>query len=144
MKTNKWRILRLKFLLGIFVLAVLSSSCARKMSFGISPVVPAAEGKVKVKKEKNNNYNISISVQNLAPAERLTPPKKTYIVWMVGKGNTTKNIGQLKSSGSFMSKKLKADLKTVSSVEPDYFFITAEDDTQPAYPGATVVLSTKK
>ncbi len=144
MQTNRWSILRLAVLPGILALALLFSSCARKMSFGVSPVVPAAQGSVKIKKDKNNNYTIEVKVMNLAPADRLTPAKKTYIVWMVTTGSNTKNIGQLNSSGNFISKRLKGSLKTISSFKPDYFFITAEDDAQTTYPGVPVVLTTNK
>lgn len=42
------------------------SSCARKISFSNSSVVPAATGKVKVKKDKNDNYRINVDIEHLA------------------------------------------------------------------------------
>ncbi len=143
MTTNKRTFLRLAILPGIIAFALIFSSCAKKMSFGVSNVTPAAQGTVKVKTDKNKNYAIDVKIKNLAPADRLTPSKKVYVVWMVTSGNITKNIGQLKSSSKFLSKKLKANLKTISSFKPDYFFITGEDDAQTQYPGFPVVLSTK-
>lgn len=118
------------------------SSCARKVSFQTSSVVPAAQGKVKVKKDDNNNYGIKISISNLAEPDRLQPPKKTYVVWMETPDNGTKNIGQINSSKGFLSSKLKASFETVSSFKPVKIFITAEDDAAIQYPGMEVILST--
>ncbi|MEP7109765.1 MAG: hypothetical protein ABI760_17345 [Ferruginibacter sp.] len=120
------------------------SSCARKVSFQTSSVVPAAQGRVKVKKDNNNNYGIKISITNLAEPSRLQPPKNTYVVWMQTASNGTKNIGQINSSTGFLSSKLKASFESVSSFKPIKIFITAEDDAAIQYPGMEVVLSTDK
>ena len=121
---------------------MVNQSCAHKISFGTSSVVPAAEGSVKVKKDKNNNYNIDLSVIRLADPKRLSPSKQLYVVWMDADQNGTKNIGQLKTSSGMLSKTLKSSLKTVSSVKPTRIFITAEDDAAVQYPGGQVVLDT--
>lgn len=119
------------------------SSCAtRKASFQISSVVPAAEGYVKVKEDGNKNYAIRIEVKNLAEPGRLQPPKLAYIVWMEAENNTTKNIGQIKTSTAFLSKKLTASFETVSPLKPIRIFITAEDDAAIQYPYGQTVLST--
>ena len=118
------------------------SSCARKISFQPSSVVPAAQGSVKVTKDKNENYKIKISLVNLAEPTRLQPSKSTYVVWMETADNRTKNIGQINSSAGSLSSKLKADFETVSAFKPVKIFITAEDDASIRYPGMQVVLST--
>ncbi len=128
-------------LFGLVAIAMFSS-CAKKIMFGNSAVVPAAVGSVKIKSDNNKNQTIEVSVNNLAPANKLTPPKNTYVVWMVTKSNDTKNIGQLNSSSSMLSSALKAKLKTVTSFEPSSFFITAEDDGNVQYPASAVVLTT--
>jgi hypothetical protein len=130
--------------LGVFITLMIafSTSCATKMTFSTSSVVPAAQGSVKVKRDKNKNYEIKISISDLAGVERLQPVKQTYVVWMVTDNGLTKNIGQLKSSKSFLSNKLKATLKTVSSFKPVKIFITAENDPDVQYPGDQVILST--
>ena len=51
------------------------------MHFSTSSVVPAARGSVKVKNDDNGNYSVAVKVTHLAPADRLTPPKKGYFVW---------------------------------------------------------------
>lgn len=118
------------------------SSCAKKISFQGSSVVPAARGDVKVKKDNNNNYNIQISVNNLAEPKRLQPSKTAYVVWMETSDNATKNIGQINSSTGFLSSKLKASFESVSSTKPTRIFITAEDDAGTQYSGSMVVLTT--
>jgi hypothetical protein len=137
------RIIAKNISLGILIVMIfLFSSCSSRMNFSLSSVVPAAQGFVKVGKDHNKNYVIHIHITNLAGPSRLQPSKQTYIVWMVSNDGITKNIGQLNSSTSFLSKKLKASLETVSSSAPAKIFITAENDVNINYPGNQVVLST--
>jgi hypothetical protein len=134
-----------------FLFAVLSvmilmftSSCARKISFQTSSVVPGAQGSVKLKKDNNSNYQIQVFLANLAEPGRLTPPKSNYVVWMESDNNYIKNIGQINTSSSFMSKRLTASFETVSAVKPTKIYITAEDDPGVQYPSAQIVLSTEQ
>ncbi|MBL0305242.1 MAG: hypothetical protein IPQ25_04170 [Chitinophagaceae bacterium] len=128
---------------GILLIAMLLlfDSCARKIVFQSSSVVPAAEGTVKVTKDNNSNYAIHLQLSNLAEPEKLTPAMKTYVVWMETAQENAKNIGQINSSTSLLSKRLKASFETVSPVKPTKIFITAEDNATVLYPG-TVVLTT--
>jgi hypothetical protein len=109
-----------------------------------SSVVPAARGDVQVTRDKNNNYVIKIELSNLAEVERLQSSKKTYVAWLVTDEEVTNNIGLLKSSTGFMSKKLRASLKSVSSAKPIKIFITAEDDPNVQYPGNQIIISTDR
>lgn len=118
-------------------------SCARKINFGISEVVPAARGSVKVRKDRNDNYAIKIQISNLAEVERLQTGRKAYVVWLASGSNVVKNIGQINSSTTFMSKKLNATFSTVSSSAPDKIFITAEDDAAVLVPSSQIILSTQ-
>lgn len=144
MKATRFNYTTRNVSLGVLItlITAFSTSCARKMTFSTSSVVPAAQGYVKVSQDKNKNYVIKISITDLAEVERLQPQKQTYVVWLVTNEGLTKNIGQLKSSKSFLSKKLKASLKTVSSFNPAKIFITAENDPDVQSPGDQVVLST--
>ncbi len=126
------------FIAVIFLLA----SCTQQMKFQQSSVVPAARGTVKVKKDNNENYSISIAIRNLAEPTRLSPAKRTYVVWMETNENATLNIGQINSSSNFMSKKLKASFSAVSSSRPTKIFLTAEDDGGVQYPSLPVILNT--
>jgi hypothetical protein len=132
--------------LGVLItlMVAFSTSCARKLTFSLSSVEPAAQGSVKISKDKNKNYAIKISIKNLAGVERMQPQKQTYVVWMVSKEGDTKNIGQLKSSKSVISKGLKASFKTVSSFNPAKIFITAENDPGTQFPGDQIILSTDR
>ena len=58
------------FLATIFIAALTFNSCAKKMTFGTSSVVPAAEGSVKVKSDKNKNTTIDLKVERLADPKR--------------------------------------------------------------------------
>ena len=127
----------------VYVTIILLNSCARKMSFGNSEIMPTARGAVKIKTDRNTNNAIDVKVFHLAPADKLTPPRKVYVVWMVTANDETKNLGQLNSSSSMLSKTLKASLETTSPFKPVSFFITAEDESSTEYPGSTIVLNTK-
>ena len=127
------------FIMAIIVTIMIFSlvSCATKAPFLTSSVVPAAKGSVKVKSDKNNNYVIQIAISNLAGVERLQPPRKTYMVWMVTDQQTTNNLGRITSS-----KKLKVSFETVSSSKPIKIFITAEDNENAQDPDEQIVLTT--
>lgn len=129
--------------LTVFTISVFGSSCAQKIVFQPSEIVPAATGKVKVKKDDNNNYSINLDVKNLAESKRLTPPQNTYVVWMMTKESGVKNIGQIKTSSGFLSSKIKASLKVVTPFEPTRIFITAERNNDVPYPGTQEVLTTR-
>ena len=126
---------------GIIAIVVAFSlgSCAQKVTFLTSSVVPAAQGYVKVKNDDNKNYVIQVHVSDLAGIERIQPSKQTYVVWMETDQGITKNIGRLNVSNN-----LKASFETVSSFQPTKIFITAEENESAQYPDAVVVLTTDK
>jgi hypothetical protein len=105
-------------------------------------VVPAAEGNVRIRRDKNNNYKIKISISNLAEVAKLKTSKQTYVVWMLTNQEKTENIGQLNSSPNFLSKKLKASFKTISSSKPVKIFLTAENNGATQNPDGQFVLTT--
>ena len=131
------------FSMAIFSL-ILISSCTQKISFLTSSIVPAARGTVKVKMDDNKNHTIQIALVNLAEPERLTPPRKLYMVWMETDQGETKNIGRIMTDSGTFSKTLKADFKTVTSFTPIKIFITAEEDANIQSPGWEVILTTAK
>ena len=121
---------------------VFFSSCARKAVFQVSPVVPAARGYTKVKRDHNKNSNIYVSLEDLAEPNRLTPARQAYVVWIVANDNSTKNVGQVKTSSGLLSHTLKGSFETVSASKPVKVFITAEDDATVQFPGAVMVMTT--
>ena len=121
--------LLIRLTIGLFVFLAstnLSSSAQKKVSFNNSIIVPGAEGSVKVKKDKNGNYDIDIYTENLPDPKKLTPSQKVYVAWIETKEKGVKNIGQMKSSSSLLSKVRKASITTVSTYKPVKIFITAE------------------
>jgi hypothetical protein len=116
----------------------------KKVVFLSSSVVPAARGFVKVKRDADKNYIIRIEVSNLAEVSRLQPSKQAYVVWMVNDHEITQNTGQIISSTTFLSTKLKAFFRKVSLSKPIKIFITAEEDAGIQIPGKQVVLSTDR
>lgn len=125
-------------------LAFTFTACTKKVSFLNSSVVPAARGTVKVSKDKNQNYVINLDISNLAEVSHLSPPGKTYIVWMEAAKNKTKNIGQIDSSTKTFSNKLEASFESTSPIKPTKIFITAEDDASVEYPSDQIVLTTNR
>lgn len=115
------------------------NSCAKKIYFQTSSVVPAAEGKLTVTNDKNNNYVIKMQISNLADVERLEPPKNSYVVWMETDGGLAKNIGRIISTN-----KLNVSFETVTAFKPSKIFITAEVDESTQYPGSMLVLTTNR
>ena len=128
-------------LIGIMTI-FLFESCARKIAFQASTIVPGAEGTVKVKKDNNSNYTIHVELSNLAEPTKLEPAMKTYVIWMETEQEPVKNIGQINSSSNFLSKRLTASFETVSSIKPTRIFITAEDVGTIQYPGTKILTTT--
>jgi hypothetical protein len=117
---------------------------AKKVGFLSSSIVPAARGYVKVKRDINENYIIQVRISNLAEVNRLQPSKQVYVVWMITDHEITKSIGQIISSTTFLSTKLKASFQKVSSSKPIKIFITAEDEAGAQSPNEQVILTTDR
>ena len=117
---------------------------AKKVGFLSSSIVPAARGYVKVKRDINGNYLIQVKISNLAEVNRLQPSKQVYVVWMITDHEITDNIGQINSSTTFLSTKLKASFKKVSASKPIKIFITAEEDAIIQTPNEQVILTTDR
>ena len=126
----------------MFTMVIILTSCAKKIAFNQSGVVPGASGTTKIKKDKNQNYQLDISIRDLAPSKDLMPSKEYYVVWLETENNGIKNIGQISSSSSLLSRARKASLSTVTPFRPRSIFITAEDDMNIQYPGTYVILKT--
>ena len=146
MKTLQFNFSFKNALLAIYAILILLSftSCAKKVIFQTSSIVPAARGQVSVKKDNNNNYVVKIKIDNLAEVNRLEPSKNTYVIWLETDNSKIKNIGQIKSDTPFMSSKLKATFETVTAFKPLKIFITAEDDADVQHPGMQLILETNQ
>ena len=126
---------------GVFITVMVFTliSCASRISFLASQVVPAAEGEITVKRDNNNNYSIKMEITNLAAVDRLEPPKNSYVVWMETERGAARNIGRIETSNN-----LKVTFETVSSFRPTKIFITAEENENALYPSEMVVLTTNR
>lgn len=144
MKTIKLKGQAKNIFFGIFIimLVIPFTSCAKKYTFLNSTVVPSATGFIKVKKDGNQNYIIKVEVADLAEVDRVKSSQTTYVVWMETDEGNAENLGQLKSSRSFLSKRHTASLETVSAYKPVKIFITTENGTNTQFPGEQVVLTT--
>lgn len=125
----------------LLISVLFTTSCARKIHFDNSNVVPAARGTVKLKTDDNNNHSIEIKVRHLAPPARLQPPKSVYVVWAETSQNGVQNLGQLKTSTGLISNTLKASLDAVTPFTPKRIFITAENQANIEFPSTFVVLN---
>lgn len=125
-------------ILSFIFAAILISSCSKKVVFPTSQVLPAANAVVKIDKNDNNNYEIELDVENMAKPDRLNPPRRTYVVWMVSEKNGTINMGNLK-----ISNKLKGSLDAFTPYKPICFFVTAEETQDVVTPSTQVVLNSE-
>jgi hypothetical protein len=139
-KNHSSRIIILTVIVSLSILSFYG--CAVKAPFLNSTLVPAAEGQVKIKTDRNKNFVIEIEIFNLALPNRLDPPKNTFVVWMDDGNNNIKNMGQIKTSASFMSKSLKASFRNISSFRPVKIFITSEYEANVQIPSSGIVLTT--
>lgn len=125
-------------ILSFIFAAILISACSKKVVFPTSTVLPAADAVVKIDKDEGSNYEVNLEVENMAKPDRLDPPRKTYVVWMVSEKNGTINMGNLK-----INKKLKGSLEAVTPYKPICFFITAEEKQDVDTPSTQVVLNSE-
>ena len=125
-------------ILSFIFAAILVSACAKKVVFPTSEVLPAANAVVKIDKNDSNNYELELEVENMAHPDRLNPPRRTYVVWMVSERNGTINMGNLK-----INKKLRGSLEAVTPFKPVCFFITAEEEQDVRSPSTQVVLNSE-
>jgi hypothetical protein len=122
-------------ILPIVALLLFFGSCAQKVAFQRSSVVPAAEADIRIKTDRNNNYELKIDVQNLAHPENLSPSRETYVVWLQSTDFNTYNLGELQVGDN-----LRGSLTAVTPHSPARVFITAEDSAIKDEPGDQVVL----
>jgi hypothetical protein len=127
-----------------FCLLIVLSSCAKRIRFESSTIVPGAEGRVTVKKDKNNNHAIDLEIKNLAAPDKLMVAKKVYVVWAETSEGGMNNLGQLKTSSGLLSSTYKASMNAITPYKPSRVFITAEDESTLQSPGSFVVLDTRR
>ncbi|MDD3320393.1 MAG: hypothetical protein PHS59_02995 [Paludibacter sp.] len=120
-----------------FAIALFLTSCVATVKFPISDATPAAEIMAKMKQDKNKNYVIEVTAIHMASADRLNPPKKCYVAWIVSENNGILNIGQLNNKNAE-----KLYLKTITPFIVNEIFITAEEQGDISYPYGTEISRT--
>ena len=129
------------FMAFIFILAL--GSCSTKISFPVSNVVPAAEPDASVKKSKEGDYVVKLDVNNLALPERLSPPKKHYIVWIDTESQGIKKLGEISNNTGIFRNRGRASFETSTLFKPSMIMVTAENNLEIDYPGDQVVLKSR-
>lgn len=122
----------------VLVLTLSLASCATTAKFPVSSVVPAAEISAKKSTDANKNSTLEITARNLASPDRLVPAGTNYSVWVVSKGQGTKNVGQL-----LVKNGDKANFKTTTAFDFDEVFITVENQSDLTYPTGVEISRTK-
>ena len=122
----------------VLTLFVAFASCATTAKFPVSSVVPAAEITAKKKTDDNKNNTLEIKARNLASPDRLVPAGSNYSIWVVSKGQGTKNVGQL-----LVTNGDKATFKTTTAFDFDEVFITVENQSDLSYPTGVEISRTK-
>lgn len=122
----------------VLVLTLSLASCATTAKFPVSSVVPAAEISAKKSTDANKNSTLEITARNLASPDRLVPAGTNYSIWVVSKGQGTKNVGQL-----LVKNGDKANFKTTTAFDFDEVFITVENQSDLTYPTGVEISRTK-
>lgn len=123
-------------LIGTVVMFI--TSCASTAIFPISSVTPGAEISAKLSSDKNKNSVLEVTAKNLASADRLNPPKNSYVVWILTEKNEIKNLGVLNNN-----KRRDSVLKSTTAFKIKEVFITAEDLGNVSYPVGIEISRTK-
>lgn len=122
-------------LIALVVCLVTAIAWGREDRLNSTGLTPAAEGKVVTSTDSNGNTAVDVQVKHLAAADKLTPARQTYLVWIQGRGEQPALLGVLKVNSS-----LEGSLKANTALKTFDIFITAEDNLQPATPSDAVVL----
>jgi hypothetical protein len=104
------------------VTVVLITSCSSTIKFPVSQITPAADITAKSKKQGKSNYLVTIKADNLANSERLNPPKKTYVIWVVSDSGVIRNVGNFAQKNA-----VSATYNASFPYKPIEIFITAEE-----------------
>ncbi|SHN00007.1 hypothetical protein SAMN04488057_105138 [Cyclobacterium lianum] len=130
------------FLIGLLLVLSGINSCSTKVTFPVSAVVPAAEPAAKISKNKTGGYDLELNVSKLALPERLSPPKKHYLVW-IDTDQGLQKLGELSNNSGIFRNRGNAAFETNTSYRPTVILVTAENDLETSFPGSHVVLKSR-
>lgn len=109
----------------IFIL----NSCSETYEFPVSKVTPAADITAEIKEQQNPNYLVTLEAKNLAAPERLEKPKKNYVIWVMSKKGTLRNVGHFNQENA-----VKSTYTASFPYQPMEILITAEDEEGGCFP----------
>jgi hypothetical protein len=118
-----------------FVLICTVAYADKKYQMTAASIVPGARAEVAIGTDKNGNTSLKIAVQHLANPENLTPRAAAYVIWLLERGGSPENLGQLK-----VDKNLKATFETVTPLKSFEMFVTAEQELRAKSPSGPEVL----
>jgi len=127
--------MRLHKALILFVTIFFSTALAADDRLVGTGVAPGAEGKVSSNVDRNGNIEIEVQVKHLANAEKLSPAKQAYVVWVQPRGKDPEPLGVLR-----VNENLEGSLKATTPYKTFDVFVTAEDKLQPEAPSSMVVM----
>lgn len=126
------------------VLVIFSfAACSTKITFPVSRVVPAAKPEANVSKTNLGTYKISLKVSSLALPERLSRPKKYYLVWIDTPDQGLKKLGEITNNSGIFRNREKAVFEASTPHRPNMILVTAENSLEVAYPGSHVALKSR-
>jgi hypothetical protein len=115
-----------------------SAGCAHKVIFEGSPLLPAADAKVKVGTDRNENTLVELVLKHVAPAKRLWPPKLLYVVWAESEEGKLVQLGQLR-----VNENREGHFNGTTPFDKLRLVITAEDEPRPEKPRLPYMLATE-
>jgi len=132
----------LTWLISIMILIGLYG-CSTKVTFPVSRIVPAAEPEAKISKNKVGGYVINLDINNLALPERLSPPKKYYIVWIETQAEGITKLGEIANNQGLFSNRGRASFEAETIYRPSIIMVSAENNLDITYPGSQIVLKSR-
>ena len=126
-----------------FMLLIGLYGCSTKITFPVSNIVPAAEPVAKISKNKIGGYDINLDINNLALPERLSPPKKYYMVWIETQSEGISKLGEIANNRGLFSNRGRASFEAETMYRPTLIIVTAENNLDITYPGSQIILKSR-
>jgi len=126
---------RISFMVLLSGLIMCVAVWAGEIPLVASSLVPAATGKLSYEHDRNGNLKFTISTKHLAPPERLTPAKNSYVVWIRPTDGQPQNAGILRINND-----LEGSFSATTPAKAFDVVITAEDSPTIAQPTGPEIL----
>ena len=118
---------------------LLAAGCATpEILFEVSPRLPAADASARVHYDRNHNTVLEIEVDHMAQAERLSPPRSVYVVWVESPKGRVFQIGRL-----LVDERRQARFQGSTPLARFRVIVSAEADVIPVYPTQPYMLVTE-